>query len=164
MKKAFFLLSLFSVITLGANAQKQTRTETTTTTTTSYENAQARIPEVYVQPQVKPLVCEVEVIPGANTTFSTVMTGKQVRSLDSSPENMRMYAVYLFTEQEKCDMIVAATYHIQSQADGSFIVDVKGFPARFKNWHTATKDDYEWMRITGEPTMTGLTYKPTVKQ
>ena len=163
MKKVFFL-SLCTVFALGASAQKQTRTETRTTTTTTYENAQARIPEVYVQPQVKPLVCEVEVIKGANTTFSTVMTNQRVKSLDGNPENMRMYAVYLFTEQEKCDMIVAATYHIQSQDDGSYVVEVKGFPARFKNWHTATKEDYEWMRITGEPTMTGLTYKPTVKQ
>lgn len=149
---------------MAANAQKQTRTEVRTTTTTSYENAQARIPEVYVQPLVKPLVCEAEIIPGAKTKFTTTMTSEQIRSLDGNPENIRMYAVYLFTEETKSDMIVAATYHIQSQPDGTYIVDIKGFPARFKNWHTATKDDYEWMRITGDQNMSGQTYRPTVKQ
>lgn len=165
MKRTLFILSLCSVFALGANAQKQTRTEYTTTTTTAYENAQARIPEVYVQPRVAPLVCEVEIIPGATNSFSTTMSKQKVeKDLNGNLENVRMYAVYLFTEKTNSDMIVAATYHIQSQNDGSYVVDVKGFPARFTNWHTATKDDYEWMRITDDQSAIDRTYKPTVKQ
>lgn len=164
MKKTLFIFLISFASILGVKAQKQTRIETQTTTTTTYENAQARIPDVYVQPVVKPLVCEVEVIPGAKNEFTTTMTSQQVKSLNNTVENMRMYAAYLFTEDTKSDMIVAATYHIQSQPDGSFIVSVKGFPAKFKNWHTATRDDYEWMRIGGDNNLTGVTYKPAVKQ
>lgn len=165
MKRTLFILSLCSVFALGANAQKQTRTEYHTTTTTTYENAQARIPEVYVQPRVAPLVCEVEIIPGAINSFSTTMSKQKVeKDLNGNIENVRMYAVYLFTEKTNSDMIVAATYHIQSQDDGSYVIDVKGFPARFTNWHTATKEDYEWMRITDDQSAIDRTYKPTVKQ
>ena len=49
-------------------------------------------------------------------------------------------------------MIVAATYNFYTNPartgdDDWYILEVKGFPAKFKNWHTATPDDYEWMKL-----------------
>lgn len=31
--------------------------------------------------------------------------------------------------------------------EGGYTVTVVGFPAVFSKWYTATKDDYEWIRI-----------------
>jgi hypothetical protein len=52
-------------------------------------------------------------------------------------------------------MIVAATYNFYTNPahtsdDDWYILEIKGFPAKFTSWHTATPEDYEWMKIRHE--------------
>lgn len=134
---------------LPANAQKQTETKTKVTTQTTLEHAQARVPDVIVTPKVKPLVCEVELMVGVDNHFETTLDTKTIASLDNKLDNVYSYGTFLWTQKLKCDMIVAPTYHLKELEDHRVLLEIKGFPANFTNWHTATKDDYEWLRISG---------------
>jgi len=120
--------------------------------TTKYQFTQAREPQVWVEPAIKPLVAEVEVLEGRDTEFTLgpeVLTNEFVEvALRGEVENVRNYGTFAWTKKEKCDMIVAATYNLYSSPDGSgYVLEMKGFPAKFKNWHPATQADYEWMKI-----------------
>lgn len=153
-------------LTLSTSAQNQkTQTKYTTTYTQTYENAQARMPQVLVQPLVKPLVCEVEVIPSKPTSFKLNLTKTKVeKDLEGNLTNVHNYGIFKYTEETQTDMIVGATFHLFSQEDGDYILEIKGFPAKFKNWHTATNSDYEWMRITGAEGAGNLTVTPVIKK
>lgn len=154
--KHLLLLVLFSLAMLPANAQKQVETKTRVTTQASFENAQARVPDVVVTPKVKPLVCEVEIIKGVEPKDSFLLDGNTIASLDNKVENIYSYGTFLWTKKvkekynEECHMIVAPTYHLKQIDDkNNYILEINGFPARFTNWHTATEEDYEWLRISG---------------
>lgn len=162
MKKTFLLMSML-VVTICMQAQKTRTVETTTAQSkTNYQFTQARMPQVLVEPLVKPLVVEVEVIPTAQTKhkdfYRLPLKKLQVETeLDGKLENIHNYGVFRYTQEEGCDMIVGATYNFYTnpeaandEADDYYVLEIKGFPARFKNWHTATTADYEWMRIRHE--------------
>lgn len=151
------------VISVSAQNQK-TQTKYTTTYTQTYENAQARMPQVLVEPLIKPLVCEVEVVPGKPSCYTLPLTKNKVeKDLEGNLENVHNYGIFKYTEETQTDMIVAATFHLFSKEDGDYILEIKGFPAKFKNWHTATVQDYEWMRITGAEGAGNRTVTPMVK-
>lgn len=160
----FILIALIS-FSCTAFAQKQTKTTFTTKTETSFENAQARMPQVLVQPLVKPLVCEVEVVQGKPDHFELNLTAVKVEhDLDGNLDNVYNYGVFEFAKSTQCDMIVAATFHLKSLETGGYLLEIKGFPAKFKNWHTATNADYEWMRITGAEGAGNRTIQPIIKK
>ena len=149
MKKVLF--TIFSLILcIGAFAQKTT---TTAHTEVTYQFTQARKPQVWVEPLVKPLVVEVEVIDGATTFWETKLTKYKVETeLEGKLENIYNYGIFLYTQATKSDMIVAATYNFYTNPNRTgehdqYILEIKGFPARFKEWRTARADDYEWMKI-----------------
>lgn len=148
MKKFFLLLAVALTVTT-AHAQKQTETKTKVTTDVVFEQAQARMPQVVVTPKVKPLICEVKIVPDAKNYFITELDQKQMASLENNLENIYNYGTFKWTQEAKCDMIVAPTYHLRELDDHSkFILEIKGFPANFVNWRTADEKDYEWLRIT----------------
>lgn len=153
MKKILFA-AIFSVLCTSLCAQKtETRTTTTSHSETTYQYTQARKPQVWVEPLVKPLVVEVQVIEGAPTFWKKALSRHKIEvELDGNLENVYNYGIFLYTEDTKSDMIVAATYNFYTNPartgdDDWYILEVKGFPAKFKNWHTATPDDYEWMKL-----------------
>lgn len=120
--------------------------------TTKYQFTQAREPQVWVEPAIKPLVAEVEVVPNSRTSFTLgpeVLTNEFVEiALRGEVENVRNYGTFAWTKADNCDMIVAATYNLYSNPTGpGYVLEMRGFPAVFKNWHTATQADYEWMKI-----------------
>ena len=61
--------------------------------------------------------------------------------------NVRSWATYKANEDAGSDVIMAATYKVETNDEGGYTVTVVGFPAVFSKWYTATKDDYEWIRI-----------------
>ncbi|MCD8293127.1 MAG: hypothetical protein LUC23_05130, partial [Prevotellaceae bacterium] len=78
--------------------------------------------------------------------------------------NIRAWGTYLSCKKNDCDIIMAATYKIEDDDKGAYTVTVVGFPGRFVNWHSATPDDYEWMRIQrGSGTQSQNTATPVVK-
>lgn len=158
--KKFLLLVSCCMMGLGVSAQKTVTTTTTTAhTETSYQFTQARMPQVWVEPIVKPLVVEVEIIKGAPTRWKETLSKQKVeKELEGKIENIYNYGIFLFTEgiskdpNEKADMIVAATYNFYTNPEHEsdkdmYILEIKGFPAKFIEWHTARPDDYEWMKI-----------------
>lgn len=150
--KKFFLMAFLAGGFLSASAQKTTVTTTTARSETTYQFTQARKPQVWVEPLVKPLVVEVEIINGADTFWSETLSEEKVKTLDGNIENIYNYGIFLFTEKTHSDMIVAATYNFytnpkRSSSEDQYILEIKGFPAKFVNWHTARTEDYEWMRI-----------------
>lgn len=153
MKKLLLLVSCCWV-GLSASAQKTMTTTTTTAhTETSYQYTQARMPQVWVEPIVKPQVVEVQVIEDAPTRWKKALSRRKVEmELEGKIENVYNYGIFLYTEDTKSDMIVAATYNFYSNPDRTgesdwYILEIKGFPAKFVKWHTATPEDYEWMKI-----------------
>ena len=146
MKKYAMLLMLVLSGTFASMSYAQKMT----TTTSSYQNAQARMPQVLVQPLVQPLVVEARVMPQAPNTFTLSLTPQKVKDLGDNLESVHNYGVFKFAECTNADMIVGATFDFHSVDGGSgYELVIRGFPAKFENWHTATKDDYEWMRLTG---------------
>lgn len=154
--KKFLVLVSCCMMGLGASAQKTVTTTTTTAhTETSYQFTQARMPQVWVEPIVKPLVVEVEIIEGAPTRWKRELSKQKVeKELEGKIENIYNYGVFLYTEEPdvQADMIVAATYNFYTNPnhkneEDMYILEIKGFPAKFIKWHTAKPDDYEWMKI-----------------
>ena len=154
MKKLLFL-TICGMICITAFAQKKTKTVTTTTAhnETTYRYTQARKPQVWVEPLVKPLVVEVKVIEDAPTFWKKQLSRHKVESeLEGKLENVYNYVIFLYTEDTKSDMIVAATYNFYTNPNRTgdadwYILEIKGFPDKFCEWHTDTPNDYEWMKI-----------------
>lgn len=162
MKKFFIMLTLALTVVSAFAQKKEAHYDVTTVKT--YEEAVARTPQVFVQPNVKPLICEVEVLTGKEPSWSHTFTLKEVNALGGKPENIVNYALFLWTNDAKCDMIVASTHHLKQNEDGSVLIEMKGFPAIFKNWRTANTADYEWLRITeGYEFMHNGTVAPILK-
>lgn len=149
---------------LSASAQKK-ETQYDVKTVKTYEEAVARTPQVYVQPNVKPLICEIEVLTDKKPSWSRTFSLKDVIALGEKTENIVNYALFMWTQDAECDMIVAATHHLKQNEDGSVLIEMKGFPAKFKDWRTATSADYEWLRITeGYEFMHNGTVSPIIKK
>lgn len=153
MKKAFLLL-LCCLMGMSSFAQKtQTVSRTTAHTDATYQFTQARKPQVWVEPMVKPLVVEVEVIKEAPTFWKKALGRHKVETeLEGKLENVHNYGIFLYTKDTNADMILAATYNLYTNPDRTgdsdwYIIEIKGFPAKFKNWRTADQSDYEWMRM-----------------
>ena len=139
---------------MGVYAQKtQTVSTTTAHSETTYQYTQARKPQVWVEPLVKPLVVEVDVMKDAPTFWRKTLSRHKVEiELNGTMEEIYNYGIFLYTEDTKSDMIVAATYNFYTNPERTgdadwYILEIKGFPAKFKEWHTATPSDYEWMKI-----------------
>ena len=63
-------------------------------------------------------------------------------------DNIRAWGTYLSTIKNDCDVIMGATFKIEDdEKSGGYTVTVVGYPGVFTNWHTATTEDYEWIRI-----------------
>ena len=146
--RKLFLLAISCVIGMSAFAQKGSET--------TYQFTQARMPQVLVEPLVKPLVVEVDVIADAPTFWKKYLNRHKVEvELEGKLENINNYGIFLYTEETKSDMIVAATYNFytnpaRTSDDDWYVLEIKGFPAKFTSWHTATPSDYEWMKIRHE--------------
>ena len=108
MKKFLFFVAC-CVIGMSASAQKTvTVSKTTAHTDATYQYTQARKPQVWVEPMVKPLVVEVEVIKDAPTLWKRQLARHKVeRELEGKLENVYNYGIFLYAQDTNADMIVA---------------------------------------------------------
>ncbi len=111
-----------------------------------FQDTQARLLDVTSNAYVKPLTVELNVLTKEHKTWVFPLTNAEVDAMKGDLVNIRSYAVYAASKQENCDVIVAATFNVKS-VKGGFEVTVVGYPANFINWKTATKDDYEWIKM-----------------
>lgn len=147
--KNTLLVMLLTIPALTVSAQKQVETKTRVTTESTYENAQARVPQVVVTPKVKPLTCEIEILTDAEHYYEVTLERKVVEvGLEGNLDNVYNYGTFLWTKKVSCDMIVAPTYHIKQLDTKDYLLEIKGFPANFVKWRTVDENDYEWLRIT----------------
>lgn len=147
MKK---LLLTFAIIVGGisaANAQK---------TSVKIHDTQARTVDVSPTTYVKPLTVELEVSANGKVTDVWPLSKKQVEEeMGGVLENIRSWGLYASCQKWKADVIVAPIFNFKTNDEGDgYILTVIGFPATFKNWRTATENDYEWIRLEKTQTTT----------
>ncbi len=162
MKKLILFLTLTFACAIATYAQK---------TTYKFRDAQSRAGDAITEVCVKPTVVEVRLLnaPGENQpgrqTYKCDLTKEEAEiAMQGDLVNIRAWATYMANEEFKSDVIMAATYKAESNDKGGYTVWVVGYPAVFDKWYTATKDDYEWIRIQKlTPTDNKAAIAPVVK-
>lgn len=140
MKKVFFAAVFLAWGGLSVFAQK---------TVYNFDNTQSRLVGTTANAYVKPLTVELKVTSNQRIEDEWVFTREEIESMKGDLNDIRSAAIYRSSTKYKADAIVAATFRIHNNPknDGSFLVEVKGYPANFINWKTATVADYEWIRM-----------------
>lgn len=140
MKKFLLTIMILAGFSFCGYAQK---------TTVKIQDTQARIVGINPTAYVNPLTVELQVHPQGRVTDTWPLTIQQVeKDMGGQLENIRSWALFMSCQKANADVIIAPMFNFKSTDDGEgYTITVVGFPANFVNWHTATKDDYEWMRM-----------------
>ncbi|MCD8310512.1 MAG: hypothetical protein LUB83_04790 [Prevotellaceae bacterium] len=141
MKKLLLLFALVAACSLQSYAQK---------TVFKFRDAQARAGDAVTEIYVKPEVVEVKMLEerGKIQDVWTLTKEEVDTGMKGALSNIRAWGTYLSCQKNQCDIIMAATYKIEDdEKTGGYTVTVVGYPGVFVNWHPATEDDYEWMRM-----------------
>lgn len=110
-----------------------------------YRSSQTRVVEPRMGVYTKPLIADLEVVKEIGKIKDEWhFTPEEVVALGNDEEGVRTRALYLSVDSHKVDVIVAASFDMESGSDG-FRVTVTGYPARFVNWRTATEADNAWI-------------------
>ena len=113
-----------------------------------FQDTQARALDATANAYVKPMTVELEILPDAKRVFSVTLTKSKVENdLRGDLSNIRSYVTFLYSDEAHADIILTPVFNIETNDAGGYIVTVKGFPAIYKNWKTATQADYEWIRL-----------------
>lgn len=139
MKKLILFLALILCCVMGSYAQK---------TTFKFRDAQARASDAITDVCIKPTVADVEIIKGRVRDPYPLSKEDVEIAMNGNLANIRAWGTYLATFKHNCDIIMGATFMVENdEKTGGYTVWVVGYPANFVNWRTATKEDYEWIRI-----------------
>lgn len=163
MKKPCIMLifiSLLCATPVTAQVKKEVKKDVVVhydeTSYLQFQSNQARFADAQVSVYMKPLVAEVEVIShptfgeGIRSEVVKIPTDLALNHLNSDPQKWRSYALFQVTKLWNCDVVVAPIFNIEydeKRGDKEVSVEVKGLAGKYKNWHSATPADYEWMRI-----------------
>ena len=126
---------------VGAHAQK---------TVFKFRDAQARAGDAVTEVCVKPTVVEVKIQEDKGRIKDEWTLSKEEVEIAMKGEldNIRAWGTYLSTIKYNCDVIMGATFKVEdNEKTGGYTVTVVGYPGIFVNWHPATKEDYEWIRL-----------------
>lgn len=115
--------------------------------TYKFQATQARLLDVTSDAYVKPLTVELKVKTNTRIRHKLHLTTDEVNALKGDVNNIRSFAVYDASKAQGCDVIVAATFNIKSDDSNGIDVELVGYPADYVNWKTATREDYEWIRM-----------------
>lgn len=163
MKKLLLLglLGLFGIS--SAFAQK---------TTSHFRNAQSRAGDAVTQIVVKPTIVEAQVMANVGRISKVCELSKEETEIAMGGDlnNLRAWATYLACEEYKADVIMGATYRIESHPIDAkdpikegYQITVTGFPAKFVNWHTATDAEYKWVELYQRSGRSTTSVAPIVK-
>lgn len=146
MKKIVLLLSAIFMSNMGF-AQK------TTIKSESFSDTQARMVEVTARSYVRPLIVDMVVAKGqARKVYNKSYNRTEVEvAMGGNLDNLRSRVIYDATTDWNCDAVVAATFKIELNPDGSgYNVEMKGFPGNFdpQSWHPMEQKDFEWFDRT----------------
>lgn len=140
-KKLFLIIALVVGCAVGAHAQK---------TVFKFRDAQARAGDAVTEVCVKPTVVEVKILEDKGRIKDEWTLSKEEVEIAMKGEldNIRAWGTYLSTIKYNCDVIMGATFKVEdNEKTGGYTVTVVGYPSIFVNWHPATQDDYEWIRL-----------------
>lgn len=138
MKKTFLIVCISMLCLAKASAQK----------VESYKSTQARILEPQSSAYVRPLTVSLKVITTERIRDRWTLTSDDVAAFRGSVSDIRSWGVYRSCKEHNCDVIVAATFNLQSDnTSKGFILEVVGYPAKYENWKTAVPADYEWIKL-----------------
>ena len=141
MKKLFLIIMLAFGCAIGTYAQK---------TVFKFRDAQACAGDAVTEVCVKPTVVEVKILEvKVRVKDEWTLSKEEVEvAMKGELDNIRAWGTYLSTIKNDCDVIMGATFKIEDdEKSGGYTVTVVGYPGVFTNWHTATTEDYEWIRI-----------------
>ncbi|MCD8172001.1 MAG: hypothetical protein LUD76_00805 [Alistipes sp.] len=143
MKKLLSVLLFVAVCSIPAHAQK---------TVVKVLNTQARVLDMNSNAYVKPVVVELRVDPEKKKDVWHLTREEIEIALQGDIANIRNWGANRSSEEYDCDVMVAATFKIESDDSGGYNVTVTGYPGHYTHWETATEEDYEWIRIEiGQP-------------
>lgn len=134
-------LAFFSMLVIPTIALAQTSAD-------QYRQAQTRMLEPMQEVFVRPLVVDLEIIKEERQTYTAWPWPVDVQKMSvADVTNAKINALYMCAKSDNADVIVAPTFFIESDKKGKcLMVTVEGYPARYKNWKVATKEeDYQWI-------------------
>lgn len=138
MKRLFFIVCISMFCLANVSAQK----------VVSYQSTQARALEPNMNAYVHPLTVELKIMSETRVVDHWPITVEQIAAFDGKEEEIRKYGLYKSCEKHNCDVIVAATFNIQSDdMSKGLMLDIVGYPGEYVNWKTATQADYEWIKL-----------------
>ncbi|MDM8305445.1 hypothetical protein [Phocaeicola salanitronis] len=118
---------------------------------TQFEQSQARIIEPKQDVFIKPLVAEI-VIMNNQVRQDYGPYEFEIQSVETLTfellENIKTRALYRAMKEANADIIVAATFNARSDEKGKRVmIELSGFPGKYVNFRTASKqdNDYEWI-------------------
>ncbi len=141
MKKSkYFILSACLMAAGVGQLNAQQKTE--------YRESQARLAEPVMGVYIKPLIAELKIDAAkGKVSDKWEFSNKEVNALGGEVPNLKARALFKSVEKHNADVIVAASFDIESKEDQSgYYVTVIGYPAQYVNWRTATTEDNEWIR------------------
>lgn len=145
MKKIILSFAILLACVFESYAQK---------TVFKFRDAQARAGNAETEVIVKPTVVDVEIQKNENGQFKKIidtwaLSKEEVEiGMEGKLDNIRAWGTYLSVQKHQCDVIMGATYKVEDdEATKGYIVTVVGYPGVFANWHPATKEDFDWIKI-----------------
>lgn len=145
MKKIILSFAILLACVFESYAQK---------TVFKFRDAQARAGNAETEVIVKPTVVDVEIKKDENGKFIKInhpwpLSKEEVEiGMEGKLDNIRAWATYLTVQRYDCDVIMGATYKVEDDEETKgYKVTVVGYPGVFTNWHPATKEDFDWIKI-----------------
>lgn len=157
MKKFLLLMLLCSLGLTSAMAQK---------TIYKFRDAQSRAGDAVSQVVVRPTIVEVNILKEkGRVTDNWKLSKEDVEvSMNGNLANLRAWGTYLSCQKYDCDVIMGATYKIESDSESDgYIISVTGFPGNFVNWHTATDAEFKWVELFLNSNGKASSIEPVVK-
>ncbi len=141
MKKLVLLMLTIACCATGSYAKK--------TTKFMFRDVQARAADAVTSTLVKPFVVEVEILENGNKIKDEWhFSAEDVEiAMRGEIDNVRAAGIYQSTQRHECDIIIGVLCNVETENNGGYKVTITGYPGKFTNMHSATTDDYEWMRI-----------------
>lgn len=173
MKKSFLFANLIMVaVLLSSCATTQYVPEVTYTTTyTTYSESTGRNLEPSTTAINLPLVAEVQVIAKKidyteTEAFKDITVTDAVRAYGKDFKTVgiaeyKRIALAKAANANNADLIVGATFIVETTKDNHFSIKVTGYPAVYKNFHTASKTDADLLKLM-DPYMQKVYYDPVL--
>ncbi|MBR1716479.1 MAG: hypothetical protein IJ718_02530 [Paludibacteraceae bacterium] len=171
MRKTFLFAKLLAVVLLFASCGATQYVPETYVTYTTYTESTGRNLEPSTTAINLPLVAEVQVLSKKieyteTEAFKNITVTDAVRTFgkDFKTRGIAEYkriALAKAANANNADLIVGATFVVETTKDNHFSIKVVGYPAVYKNFHTATKNDADILKQM-DPYMQKTYYDPVL--